>query len=89
MKNPELIKFGDTIINLANITTVEREPNKVSVGITVPGGTGGASAQSALTLRFIGEQEREFTGIEAERLWVKLSSLAETVTVPPVADKES
>jgi len=89
MKNPELIRFGETIINLANITTVEREPNKVSVGITVPGGTSAASAQSSLTLRFIGAQELEFAGIEADRLWTKLVSLAEAVTVPAAADKDS
>jgi hypothetical protein len=87
--HPELIRFEETIINLANVTSVEYEANKVSVAATVPGATSFASADSSLTLRFIGGDERQFKGIAAARLWAKLVSLSETLTVSPGADQES
>ncbi len=85
-----LIKFGDTIVNLDNVTVVEYEPNDVSVTATVPGGSSSASASASLVLRFTGGGDKQgFQGKSAERLWAKIVSLAETVAVPPDSDQGS
>lgn len=84
-----LIKFGDTIINLDNVTVVVYEPGKVSANVLVPGGSSSATVDTYLKLSLIGGGEQKFSGISAERLWAKLVSLVETVTVPPGRDQES